>query len=133
MSAGAIGFQVATGSGTEETEFEPHDPLVLQKKLPDMSDGEALLFHYPDHKSPCLLIKLTESKFVAFSQKCTHLACPVIPRPDLNELHCPCHKGVFDLQTGTPKSGPPQTPLPQIQVAVSDDGTLTATGNQTCA
>lgn len=130
MGVGAVGLQVTTSSGEAKVEFLKHEPLVLQKKLPDMSDGEALLFHYPDPKSPCLLIRLTENKFVAFSQKCTHLACPVIPRSDLGELHCPCHKGVFDLTTGTPKSGPPKTPLPQIQIELSTDGTLTAVGKE---
>ena len=33
------------------------------------------------------------SEFVAFSQKCTHLSCAVIPRPAEGSFYCPCHEG----------------------------------------
>ena len=131
MGIGAGGFQTLATPKPTKSGFTAHEPLQLEKKLPDMADGEAQLFHFPDHRSPCLLVRLSEDEFVAFSQKCTHLACPVIPRTDVGEFHCPCHKGVFDLKTGAPISGPPQSPLPQIQVELADDGTLTATAVQT--
>ena len=38
---------------------------------------------------------------VAYSQKCTHLSCAVIPRPEKGVLHCPCHEGFFDLRSGS--------------------------------
>ena len=31
----------------------PGSPLVLEKSFDEMSVGETLLFHYPNHKSPC--------------------------------------------------------------------------------
>ena len=102
--------------------------LVLQKKLHELAIGEALLFRYPHRKSPCLLMKLTEDRVVAFVQKCTHLACPVIPEFESGELHCPCHHGKFDLATGQPTAGPPRKDLSTVQIEVSDDGTLTAVG-----
>ena len=131
MGIGAGGFQTFSKPTANESGFTAHEPLTLEKKLPDMADGEAQLFHFPDHRSPCLLVKLSSTEFVAFSQKCTHLACPVIPRADVGEFHCPCHKGVFDLKTGKPKSGPPQTALPQVQVTVAEDGTLSAVAVET--
>lgn len=117
-------------SSNQEDTFESHPPLILDKTFSELRDGEALLFHYPNHKSPCLLIK-QENVVVAFSQKCTHLACPVIPNIESQQFECPCHKGAFDLTTGTPLSGPPRQPLRKIQLDVSEAGIITATAIQT--
>ena len=51
---------------------------------------------------------------VAFNQKCTHLSCAVIPRPQEGSFYCPCHEGRFDLTTGAPIAGPPRRPLTRI-------------------
>lgn len=104
------------------------ETLVLGKKIQDIDVGEVILFHYPHEKSPCLLIKLAAREIVAFAQKCTHLACPVIPDIGNSEFHCPCHHGVFDLRTGQPQAGPPRAELPAVQVKIADDGTISATG-----
>lgn len=117
------------GAATESVSiYQKYPPQKLAKRLSDLKDGEALLFHFPDHKSPCLLIHFAPDDIVAFSQKCTHLACPVIPDFDAERLQCPCHKGAFDLHSGQPTAGPPRKPLPRIQIEISDDGTLTAIG-----
>ena len=63
-----------------EARWQSAEPLSLDTKLSALTVGETLHFHYPDHRSPCLLVKLDESNFVAYAQKCTHLACPVIPK-----------------------------------------------------
>ena len=52
----------------------------------DLAVGARVVFTYPDEHEPCLLVRLTTSEFVAFSQKCTHLSCAVIPRPDEGQL-----------------------------------------------
>ncbi|MCA9218233.1 MAG: Rieske 2Fe-2S domain-containing protein [Planctomycetales bacterium] len=103
-------------------------PKRLAKTLSDLADGQAILFRYPDADSPCLLIKRSAQEVVAFSQKCTHLACPVVPTTDRDELHCPCHHGSFDMMTGKPLAGPPRKSLARIRIEVAEDGTLTATG-----
>lgn len=105
-----------------------HGDLILEKKFQDMEIGEAQLFHYPDERSPCLLVKLDKENFVAYAQKCTHLACPVIPDVDRDEFHCPCHHGKFDLRTGQPSAGPPRSPLPKLSVELAEDGTLKVQG-----
>ena len=63
-------------------------------------------------------MRLTTSEFVAFSQKCTHLSCAVIPRPAEGSFYCPCHEGRFDLRTGAPTAGPPRRPLTRIVLDV---------------
>ncbi|MEM7313989.1 MAG: Rieske (2Fe-2S) protein [Planctomycetota bacterium] len=113
------------GAGT--TDWSEFPPMTLALKLDELGVGQSHLFHFPDHRSPCLLIKTTISEFVAYSQKCTHLACPVVPEVDEGKLHCPCHHGVFDLQSGQPLAGPPRRPLPQVRVELQSDGSLVAT------
>jgi Rieske Fe-S protein len=84
----------------------------------DVVIGGAMTFTYPDEHEPCLLVRVTEREFVAFSQRCTHLSCAVIPRPDEGIFYCPCHEGRFDLKTGVPVAGPPRRPLPRIVLDV---------------
>jgi Rieske Fe-S protein len=80
----------------------------------DLAVGAALGFTYPDEHEPCLLVRLTTTEFVAFGQKCTHLSCAVIPRPEEGSFYCPCHEGRFDLRTGAPTAGPPRRPLTRV-------------------
>ncbi len=85
------------------------------------------MFGYPTEHEPCVLVRLSASEFVAYSQKCTHLSCAVIPKPELGSLHCPCHDGYFDLRSGRPTAGPPRRPLPRVVLEVRD-GAVYATG-----
>ena len=96
----------------------------------DLPVGGALLFHYPGPSDPCVLMRLGESDFVAFSQKCTHLSCAVIPDPGHGVLRCPCHEGLFDARSGRPLAGPPRRPLPEIQLETRG-GQIYATGTMT--
>jgi Rieske Fe-S protein len=89
--------------------------------------GTATMFHYPGDHDPCLLIRLRDDDLVAFSQKCTHLSCAVVPRIPDGVLHCPCHEGYFDLETGRNIAGPPPRPLPRIELEVIGDD-IFATG-----
>jgi len=70
---------------------------------------------------------MSADEYVAYSQKCTHLSCAVIPQPEEGVLHCPCHEGYFDLRSGRPIAGPPNRPLPRIHLDVRD-GAIFATG-----
>jgi len=89
--------------------------------------GGALGFAYPEPHDSCLLLRTGEQSFIAFSQKCTHLSCAVVPQPDQGRFHCPCHEGAFDLATGAPIAGPPRRPLPRISLEVRS-GAVYATG-----
>ena len=89
--------------------------------------GGAVTFAYPGPTDPCILVRTGEDRFLAYSQKCTHLSCAVTPRLSENCFHCPCHNGFFDLATGAPTAGPPRRPLPRIALEMRD-GELYATG-----
>ena len=71
--------------------------------------------------------QLDDETLVAFGQKCTHLACAVIPDLPNRQFVCPCHRGFFDAENGQPLAGPPRRPLPKILLEVRD-GVIHAIG-----
>jgi nitrite reductase/ring-hydroxylating ferredoxin subunit len=89
-------------------------PIMRVASVQEVPVGGAIVFHYPEPSEPCLLLRTAEGKFLAYGQKCTHLACAVTPEFAKSELMCPCHKGFFDMDTGQPLAGPPRRPLPRI-------------------
>lgn len=93
----------------------------------EVAIGDAKTFEYPQGSTPRLLVRTGPRAFVAYDQQCTHLQCPVVPAVAQGKLHCPCHNGWFDLESGRPLSGPPRRPLPRISLEVVDD-TVFATG-----
>lgn len=87
-------------------------------RLEDVPVGGFLVFHYPEERQAGLLLRPQANQFVAYEQKCTHLACPVIPRLAENQLYCPCHEGSFDVATGRPLAGPPRRPLARVRLEI---------------
>jgi len=83
--------------------------------------GSATMFAYPGEHDPCLLIRMRDGKLLAYSQKCTHLSCAVVPELDQGILRCPCHEGIFELATGRNIAGPPPRPLPVIELEIAGD------------
>lgn len=93
-------------------------PIQRIATIDQVPIGGSVAFIYPAAHDTCLLVRTGEKTFVAYSQKCTHLSCAVVPQPDKNRFYCPCHEGSFDLATGAPIAGPPQRPLPRINLEV---------------
>lgn len=107
-----------------------NDPQPGEKhigRLSEIAVGATIGFNYPAEHDPCILTRLNDSQLVAYSQKCTHLSCAVVPVFADRQIHCPCHNGYFDLQTGRPLAGPPRRPLPRITLDVRGDD-IFATG-----
>lgn len=109
-------FWIAAQSLLRGRRAAPDGRLVAS--LDALPVGGSLVFAYPGDHDNCLLVRLSETELVAYSQKCTHLSCAVIPRPDKGDLHCPCHDGIFDLRSGRPTAGPPRRPLDRITLEV---------------
>ena len=82
----------------------------------DLTANGSALFRYPTAKDPCIAVRTTEGKLVAYSQVCTHLSCAVVYDKADQSLFCPCHNGRFNLEHGTPIAGPPTRPLPRIKL-----------------
>lgn len=127
LACGQLGLDMVSPLA-QVGEVKEYPALQLEPGLSDLKEGEAIQFHFPDNHSPCLLMKTSAAEVVAFSQKCTHLACPVVPNANSQTLDCPCHRGAFSMSTGMPVSGPPRKALTQVVIAIGEDGTLTATG-----
>jgi nitrite reductase/ring-hydroxylating ferredoxin subunit len=108
-------------------EREPPPPRARVASARELPPGAARVFHYPGEDDPCLLLRTPEGELLAYSQKCTHLSCAVVPRMEAGVLHCPCHEGYFDLRTGRNIAGPPPRPLPKIELEI-DGGEVYAVG-----
>jgi nitrite reductase/ring-hydroxylating ferredoxin subunit len=99
------------------TREKPPRPVKIAS-LRDLPPGGATTFRFPAEHDPCVLVRARDGSLVAYSQKCTHLSCAVIPHVEKGVLHCPCHEGYFDLATGRNIAGPPPRPLPRVVVEV---------------
>ncbi|WP_174731548.1 Rieske (2Fe-2S) protein [Mesobacillus harenae] len=116
---GAVAAKELMGLGEKE---------YPNKKITDVSKiaiGDSVDFKFPGDHDDAILIRLSESKYVAYQNACTHLRCPVFWEKEDGEMICPCHHGKFDVNTGVPTAGPPRRPLPEIQVKV-ENGTVFA-------
>jgi ubiquinol-cytochrome c reductase iron-sulfur subunit len=65
---------------------------------------------------------------VAYSKICTHVGCPVaLYEQHTHHLLCPCHQSQFDVANGAAVIfGPAARPLPQLPIAIDDEGYLVA-------
>lgn len=111
------------GGGSDGKDIGP----VAIARVGELAVGQAAVFSYPREHDTCLLVRSGEREFLAYSNKCSHLSCAVLPDVKSGRLLCPCHHGSFDLATGRPLAGPPRRPLARIVLDVRD-GTVYATG-----
>ena len=91
---------------------------VLAAKVSELKPNSGKIFRFGSR--PGLLIETVSREYKALSATCTHLGCTVQYRPDLREIWCPCHNGIYDLN-GRNLSGPPPRPLEEFQVQVRGD------------
>lgn len=117
FAVGQVWIALKSMLGTRAKPTE-HMPVA---SLNEIAVGRSKTFEYPKGSTPRLLIRTGPQAFVAFDQQCTHLQCPVVPEVAKGKLHCPCHNGWFDLQTGRPLAGPPRRPLPRVVLELRDD------------
>jgi ubiquinol-cytochrome c reductase iron-sulfur subunit len=70
----------------------------------------------------------TPEGLIGYSKVCTHAGCPVgLYEAQRNELLCPCHQSAFDVLTGAnPVFGPAARALPQLPLALDDEGFVIA-------
>lgn len=118
-------FWIAGKSWLRRNDLAPDARRV--GSVADIPIGGSLVFAYPEPHDSCVLVRISDAEFVAFSQKCTHLSCAVIPDAAAGVFKCPCHEGLFDLRSGRQLAGPPPRPLPKIVLEVRD-GEIFATG-----
>jgi ubiquinol-cytochrome c reductase iron-sulfur subunit len=99
----------------------------------DEEDGQTLLIHLRSGQLDPVPGRedWTVDDYIAFSKVCTHAGCPVgLYQEQEGLLLCPCHQSTFDVsQAAEPVFGPATRPLPQLPLALDDDGFLIATGD----
>ncbi len=91
---------------------------VVAAKLGDMKPNSGQIFRFGSR--PGLLILQADGTYRALSATCTHLGCTVQYRPDLRQIWCPCHNGIYDI-SGRNVSGPPPRPLDSFDVHLRGD------------
>ena len=114
MVAGQAWIWLKSVAAAPRTEW----PEAVVARASEIAPGTVRFFKYPSETEPCILVRRTNGELVAFSQKCTHLSCAVIPRPAEGSFFCPCHEGRFDLRTGAPTAGPPRRPLTRVMLDI---------------
>lgn len=129
LGAGAMAVgNVGLAAWTQLRSINRGEPRAIVA-LDAVAVGGTHLFHYPTESDPAVLLRLSDTDVVAFSQKCTHLGCVVYYQPEQERWHCPCHEGNFEPATGRVLSGPPTRPLGKIDVEVRD-GEVWALGRE---
>ena len=70
---------------------------------------------------------------LCYSKICTHVGCPIsLWEQQTHNLLCPCHQSTFDLaHNGKVVFGPAARALPQLPLAVDEEGYLVATSDFT--
>ena len=97
------------------------DEVKLLGSAATLAQNGSILFRYPSEDSPCIAVRTPEGRLVGYSQVCTHLSCAVVYDKPANQLVCPCHRGVFDVNQGAPVAGPPTRALPRVKLEQRGD------------
>jgi cytochrome b6-f complex iron-sulfur subunit len=72
---------------------------------------------------PAIIINRPDKGFIVFSRVCSHLGCLVDYNKTQNNIFCPCHGAIFDLE-GNVVSGPPPKPLQRFPLKVEGESIL---------
>jgi Rieske Fe-S protein len=120
----ACGSALAVGAGwllkDKLLPLPPGTAPKLVARVADLPVGGSKLFGYPTEHHPCILVRLAENEFAAYSQSCTHLMCPVHYQHEKQQFYCPCHEGFFSAQDGRVLAGPPPRALPRYPLQIRD-------------
>lgn len=118
MLAGNVWIWAKSLFGAKPQTVFPEMPIGQASQIPV---GGVKLFNYPGPEDNCILVRAAADRFVAYSQKCTHLSCAVYYSQKNNRLECPCHEGYFAIEDGRVLQGPPPRPLPKVEIAQRGD------------
>lgn len=122
--AAAIGYPVYRylASPVEKSAAEAAVTEVTLKDAQKIPTGSVLMFKFGS--KPTMLIHHPDGTWIALTAVCTHLGCTVQYQPENNIIHCACHGGTYDPNTGANVGGPPPKPLLRYNVAVTDTGVV---------
>lgn len=131
MTAASGGLAAATIGMAVWSQYSRRNLVAFEAKRiasqSELAAAGSILFRYPRESDLCILIQRPNGSAVAFSQRCTHLSCPVVYAQAKDQLLCPCHNGAFSAADGRVLFGPPPHGLPEV-VIEERDGDLWAVG-----
>jgi ubiquinol-cytochrome c reductase iron-sulfur subunit len=111
---------------TEENGY----PEIEGVKLQQEKVKAAVVLHRmePDDIVSEQTLNWSVNGIVCYSKICTHVGCPIsLNERTTHHLLCPCHQSTFDLtDSGKVIFGPAGHALPQLPLAVDDEGYLVA-------
>ncbi|MBI4429768.1 MAG: Rieske (2Fe-2S) protein [Ignavibacteriales bacterium] len=118
---GAASFASAAGIGGCIPSTAPamkaellQNKIPFDTAIPELSkNGDGVKLENDDLEYPILLIRKSNSAFVAISTECMHLGCQV--RMQRTVLRCPCHGSAYDLE-GSVLNGPTEHPLKRYNI-----------------
>jgi rieske iron-sulfur protein len=124
------------GEVIRRTSILPGQAVLAYPEGKEVQDNLIMVLHFNEKDlQPPTRLDWAPEGFVAYSAICTHLGCTVnfshdpmqgAPYP---HIHCPCHAGLFNPLAGAKVvGGPPPRPLPQLPLAIDDQGELVAAG-----
>ena len=123
------------GSPVKPEDLEPDSFItVFPEGHTDAADSPTLLIHFradQDFEPHPGRSDWTIENIVAYSKICTHVGCPVgLYQAEVGLLLCPCHQSTFNvMRWAQPVFGPAARSLPQLPIALDDDGFIIATGD----
>jgi Rieske Fe-S protein len=108
-------------AGIEGLEIERlSNEYLLVAKLSDLKPHTGVYF-YDYQMRPALAFVSKNGLPLLISAKCTHLGCTVGNTVDEhNQILCPCHLSLFNIETGQPSRGPSVQPLPRLGWIIKD-------------
>ncbi|MBZ3903208.1 MULTISPECIES: cytochrome bc1 complex Rieske iron-sulfur subunit [Streptomyces] len=118
VAVGSLTFAMPDGLSEHDHDFQKNiakDALMIVRIQPaDIKDKREL--------------EWSHEGIVAFSKICTHVGCPIsLYEQQTHHVLCPCHQSTFDLADGGRVIfGPAGHALPQLRIAVGEDGYLEA-------
>jgi menaquinol-cytochrome c reductase iron-sulfur subunit len=107
--------------GTVDQFNEDNYTSVIFTLVPDVGDAGKTTA-YVRKKNPAIDTDPydRDTSYIAISDRCAHLGCPVRWVPASERFLCPCHGGVYDL-LGRRVSGPPPRPLDRFYTRLNGD------------
>lgn len=88
--------------------------------------GGSATFQDPHTGDPAVVVRPSQSSFLAFDAVCPHAGCTVQYDSGQRLFVCPCHGSEFNGRTGAVEVGPAPTGLTPIHIAEGSDGDLYA-------
>jgi cytochrome b6-f complex iron-sulfur subunit len=93
--------------------------IAISKSDIPLNEAKPLVLN----NTPILVVNRADKGPIALSRVCTHLGCLVEYNRAKQQLVCPCHAGVYDLDGGV-VSGPPPKPLKLVPLKIEGDSII---------